>query len=570
MRLSAFALSTTKETPADAEIVSHQLMLRAGMIRKLGAGLYTWSPLGMRVLRRVEAIVREEMDATGALEVLMPAIQPAELWRESGRWDLMGDLMLRMHDRGEREYCFGPTHEEVITDFVKRDVSSYKQLPVNYYQIQTKFRDEIRPRFGLMRAREFIMKDAYSFHMDEADLDREYHVMRAAYTAILDRIGLDYRVVAADSGAIGGAKSEEFHVLAQTGEDELAVSEDGRYAANTEAATTHRPEGERAAATGELKKVATPGVATIAQLCQTLEVPAEKTAKAIVVMGEDARPILLVLRGDHTLNEIKAENLDGVATPLTFAEESVIREHFGAGPGSLGPVNLNIPVIADFALANAGDLVVGANYDGAHFVNFNWGRDSIEPQFADLRNVVAGDTSPDGSPLQLLRGIEVGHVFQLGDKYSKALELTVLDENGKAVTPQMGCYGFGVSRIVAAAIEQCHDDSGICWPTAIAPFELAIIPIKADKSAAVREACETLYAECRAAGIDVAFDDRGLRPGPMFADAELIGIPHRIVVSDRGLEAGTLEYKGRRDSESQNIEHSMDAIKQALGRTADE
>ena len=566
MRLSAFALSTTKETPADAEIVSHQLMLRAGMIRKLGAGLYTWTPLGIRVLRKVENIVREEMDAAGALEVLMPAVQPAELWQQSGRWDAMGDLMLRMTDRAERQYCFGPTHEEVITDYAKRDISSYKQLPVNFYQIQTKFRDEIRPRFGLMRAREFIMKDAYSFHMDDADLDREYHVMRAAYARILDRIGLDYRVVAADSGAIGGAKSEEFHVLAQTGEDELAVAENGRYAANVEAALTMASETPRPAPGGELRKVDTPGVATIADLCAALDLPAETTAKAIVVMGEDDKPVLLVLRGDHSLNEIKAEGIDGIATPLQFAEESVIREHFGAGPGSLGPVNVNVRVIADYAVQNAAGMAVGANYDGAHFVNFNWGRDAIEPEFADLRNVVAGDPSPDGSPLSILRGIEVGHVFQLGDKYSRALELSVLDENGKSITPQMGCYGFGVSRIVAAAIEQCFDDAGICWPTAIAPFELVIIPIKADKSAAVRKACDNLYAECRNAGIDVALDDRGLRPGPMFADAELIGIPHRVVISDRGLEAGTLEYKGRRDSDNSQIEYSLEALRQKLGR----
>ncbi|ERJ19789.1 prolyl-tRNA synthetase, family II [Salinisphaera shabanensis T35B1] len=566
MRLSAFALSTTKETPADAEIVSHQLMLRAGMIRKLGAGLYTWTPLGIRVLRKVENIVREEMDAAGALEVLMPAVQPAELWQQSGRWDAMGDLMLRMTDRAERQYCFGPTHEEVITDYAKRDISSYKQLPVNFYQIQTKFRDEIRPRFGLMRAREFIMKDAYSFHMDDADLDREYHVMRAAYARILDRIGLDYRVVAADSGAIGGAKSEEFHVLAQTGEDELAVAENGRYAANVEAALTMASETPRPAPGGELRKVDTPGVATIADLCAALDLPAETTAKAIVVMGDDDKPVLLVLRGDHSLNEIKAEGIDGIATPLQFAEESVIREHFGAGPGSLGPVNVNVRVIADYAVQNAADMAVGANYDGAHFVNFNWGRDAIEPEFADLRNVVAGDPSPDGSPLSILRGIEVGHVFQLGDKYSRALELSVLDENGKSITPQMGCYGFGVSRIVAAAIEQCFDDAGICWPTAIAPFELVIIPIKADKSAAVRKACDNLYAECRNAGIDVALDDRGLRPGPMFADAELIGIPHRVVISDRGLEAGTLEYKGRRDSDNSQIEYSLEALRQKLGR----
>jgi prolyl-tRNA synthetase len=566
MRLSAFALSTTKQTPADAEIVSHQLMLRAGMIRKLGAGLYTWTPLGIRVLRKVENIVREEMDAAGALEVLMPAVQPAELWQQSGRWDAMGDLMLRMTDRAERQYCFGPTHEEVITDYAKRDISSYKQLPVNFYQIQTKFRDEIRPRFGLMRAREFIMKDAYSFHMDAVDLGREYHVMRAAYARILDRIGLDYRVVAADSGAIGGAKSEEFHVLAQTGEDELAVAENGRYAANVEAAVTMASDTPRPAPGGELRKVDTPGVATIADLCRSLDLSAESTAKAIVVMGDDDKPVLMVLRGDHSLNEIKAEGIDGIATPLQFAEEAVIREHFGAGPGSLGPVNVNVRVVADYGVQNASDMAVGANYDGAHFVNFNWGRDAIEPEFADLRNVVAGDPSPDGSPLSILRGIEVGHVFQLGDKYSRALELSVLDENGKSITPQMGCYGFGVSRIVAAAIEQCFDDAGICWPTAIAPFELVIIPIKADKSAAVREACDKLYAECRNAGIDVALDDRGLRPGPMFADAELIGIPHRVVISDRGLEAGTLEYKGRRDSDNSQIEYSLEALRQKLGR----
>jgi len=566
MRLSAFALSTTKETPADAEIVSHQLMLRAGMIHKLGAGLYTWAPLGMRVLRKVEHIIREEMDAAGALEVLMPAIQPADLWRESGRWDVMGDLMLRMKDRAERDYCFGPTHEEVITDYARHVLASYKQLPVNYYQIQTKFRDEIRPRFGLMRAREFIMKDAYSFHMDSTDLAREYHVMRDAYTAILDRMGLDYRLVAADSGAIGGAKSEEFHVLAHSGEDELAVSEDGRYAANVEAAITIPSAQPRPAPSGELRKVDTPGVATIADLCQSLDLPAASTAKAIIIMGDDDKPVLMVLRGDHTLNDIKAEAIEGIAQPLRFAEEALIREHFGAGPGSLGPVNVNVRVIADYAVKNAADMAVGANYDGAHFVNFNWGRDAVEPEFADLRDVLAGDPSPDGSPLSILRGIEVGHVFQLGDKYSRALDLTVLDANGKAVTPQMGCYGFGVSRIVAAAIEQCHDDAGICWPTAIAPFELVIIPIKADKSAAVREACETLYAECRQAGIDVAYDDRGLRPGPMFADAELIGIPHRVVVSDRGIEAGTLEYKGRRDADNSLIEFSFEALRQKLSQ----
>lgn len=564
MRLSAFALNTSRETPADAEIVSHQLMLRAGMIRKLGAGLYTWSPLGLRVLRRVEAIVREEMDTAGALEVLMPAIQPADLWRESGRWDVMGDLMLRIRDRAEREYCFGPTHEEVITDFVKRDISSYRQLPVNFYQIQTKFRDEIRPRFGLMRAREFIMKDAYSFHMDSDGLAREYDNMRAAYVRIMDRLGVDYRIVAADSGAIGGSQSEEFHVLAGSGEDELAVSEDGRYAANVETAATHPPAGERPRPGAELTRVDTPGVKTIADLCAYLDIDIATTAKSIVAMGNDERPVLLVLRGDHRLNDVKAEALDGVAAPLRFAGEETIRAHFGAGAGSLGPVGVGIPVIADYALQNAADMVVGGNSDDAHFTGFNWGRDAAEPRFADLREAMAGDPGPDGSPLEILRGIEVGHVFQLGDKYSRALDLTVRDESGDAVHPQMGCYGFGVSRMVAAAIEQGHDDAGIRWPRAMAPFELVIVPIKADQSAAVRDACEQLYQQCRDAGIDVAYDDRGLRPGPMFADAELIGIPFRVVVSDRGLEAGTLEFKARDAGQPRHIEYSLAAIGRAL------
>lgn len=562
MRLSAFALHTTKETPADAEIVSHQLMLRAGMIRRLGAGLYTWAPLGMRVLRKVEAIIRQEMDSIGALEVLMPAVQPAELWQQTGRWEVMGDLMLHINDRLGREYCFGPTHEEVVTDFAKRDISSYKQLPVTYYQIQTKFRDEIRPRFGLMRAREFIMKDAYSFNLTAESLEKVYQDMRGAYAAILDHMGLDYRIVSADSGAIGGAKSEEFHILAQSGEDELAVSTDGRYAANVEAAATVMPRGTRPAPGGDLTKVATPGVTTIAGLAEFMGVPTTATAKSIVVMGTSGDPVLLMLRGDHNLNEIKAEALDGIASPLTMADEDTIRAHFGASPGSLGPVNTLVDVIADYALAHEADMIVGANYDGAHFTHFNWGRDYPEPRFADLRNVVAGDASPTGNgTLDILRGIEVGHVFQLGDKYSRALDLTVLDESGKAATPLMGCYGFGVSRVVAAAIEQCHDDAGICWPMAIAPFELVLIPIKADKSAAVREASEALYQQLRAEGVDVALDDRGLRPGPMFADAELIGIPHRVVISERGLESGMLEYKGRRDSDSSEVEHSVAAIK---------
>ena len=568
MRLSRLALATTKETPADAEIVSHQLMLRAGMIRRLGAGLYTWTPLGMRVLRKVEAIIRAEMAAIDALEILMPAVQPAELWEQSGRWEAMGGLMLRMTDRAERDYCFGPTHEEVVTDYVKRDVRSYKQLPLTVYQIQTKFRDEIRPRFGLMRAREFIMKDAYSFHMDTADLDTTYQAMRGAYARILETMGLDYRVVAADSGAIGGAKSEEFHVLAGSGEDELAVANTGGYAANIEAAVTQAGAGPRPAPGAALKKIETPGVSTIAGLAAHLDVAETETAKAIVVMGTEGAPVLLMLRGDHTLNTIKAEQLEGIAAPLQMADEATIRAHFGAGPGSLGPVNATVEVIADHALIHTADMVVGANYDGAHFTGFNWGRDHPEPRFADLRNIVVGDASPDGlGTIEILRGIEVGHVFQLGDKYSRALGLTVLDESGKEVVPEMGCYGFGVSRVVAAAIEQCHDEAGIVWPAAIAPFTLVIAPIKADKSAAVREACEALYTGLKAAGVDVAYDDRGLRPGPMFADAELIGIPHRIVVSERGLASGMLEYKGRQDSANDEVAHDIAAICDKIGHS---
>lgn len=561
MRLKALALTTSRQTPAEAEIVSHQLMLRAGMIRRLGAGLYTWSPLGVRVLRRVEAIVRNEMDTAGALEILMPAVQPAELWRESGRWDEMGGLMLRIGDRAEREYCFGPTHEEVVVDFVKRDLESYRQLPVNYYQIQTKFRDEIRPRFGLMRAREFVMKDAYSFHVDADDLDREYHNMAATYRRILDRMGLDYRVVAADSGAIGGAKSEEFHILAGSGEDELAVSADGDYAANVETAAVAEPDTRRPSPSDNLQRVDTPGVGTIAGLCEALNVTAEQTIKAIVVAGADDRPVLLALGGDHVLNELKAEKHPAIASPLTFASSEAIQDAFGAAPGSLGPAGFDGTVVADQSVVGRADLVVGANEDGAHLTGFNWGRDAAEPLIADLRNVVAGDANPNGAgALQIMRGIEVGHVFQLGDKYSRALDLTVLDDAGQTVHPPMGCYGIGVSRLVAAAIEQCYDDAGICWPTAIAPFELAICPIGADRDADVAQAANDLYAACQAAGIDTVLDDRGMRPGPMFADIELIGVPHRVVVSARGMAADSLEYKGRCDSEAEDIAFGVNAI----------
>lgn len=568
MRLSRFPLFTTKETPADAEIVSHQLMLRAGMIRKLAAGLYTWTPLGLRVLRKVETIVREEMNAAGALELLMPAVQPAELWQESGRWSSMGPEMLRIQDRHERDFCFGPTHEEVITDFVRRDFSSYKQLPVNLYQIQTKFRDETRPRFGVMRAREFLMKDAYSFHMDGADLDREYLNMRAAYTRIFERLGVDFRIVAADSGAIGGSKSEEFHIIANSGEDQLAVSDAGNYAANVEAAATLAPTGQRAEPSQECEKVATPGAGSIAQVSERLGLAPSKCVKSLVVThGDNEEAVLLVLRGDHSLNEIKAAKLPGISGEITMLDDTKIKQLLGAQPGSIGPVNVPIPVIADYATQNMADFCCGANEDGFHFTGVNWGRNLPEPQFADLRDVIEGDPSPGGQGnLKLLRGIEVGHIFQLGRKYSESMNLTVLDENGKAATPEMGCYGIGVSRIVAAAIEQCHDDAGIRWPAALAPFELVLIPIKADKSYRVREAIEALYKQCLDAEINVAIDDRGLRPGPMFADAELIGIPNRVVVGERGLDANTLEYKGRADKDNQDIENNIEGILKAMAR----
>jgi prolyl-tRNA synthetase len=472
--------------------------------------------------------------------------------------------MLRIRDRHQREFCFGPTHEEVITALVRRDYRSYRQLPVNLYQIQTKFRDEIRPRFGVMRAREFLMKDAYSFHMDAGDLGREYVNMRAAYTRIFERLGVDFRIVDADPGAIGGSRSEEFHVLAQSGEDALVVSDTGDYAANVEAAVCLPPEGERPAPGEEMRRVETPNVATIAELCEFLDIPAERTAKAVVVDGEDGEdgePVLLVLRGDHQLNDLKAARLPGVADPVVFTDEAAIRKHFGAGPGSLGPVDATVRIIADHALRHAADFVTGANEDGRHLAGVNWGRDLPEPEFADLREARAGDPSPDGKGrLQILRGIEVGHIFQLGRKYSESMHLTVLDEAGREVTPEMGCYGVGISRIVAAAIEQGHDEGGMVWPPAIAPFELIILPIKADKSQRVREAAEALYTQCLEAGVDAVLDDRGLRPGPMFADADLIGIPHRIVVGERTLDESKLEYKARTAAEPEHIDHDIRAV----------
>jgi len=556
MRASQYLIATLKETPADAEIVSHQLMLRAGMIRKLASGLYTWLPMGLRVLRKVEGIVREEMNRAGAQEVLMPAVQPAELWQESGRWDAMGPEMLRMTDRHNREFCFGPTHEEIITDLIRNEIQSYKQLPANFYQIQTKFRDERRPRFGVMRAREFLMKDAYSFHLNEDSLKETYQVMHETYSRIFSRLGLDFRPVLADTGAIGGSGSHEFHVLADSGEDAIAFSTGSDYAANVEKAEALAPQGERPAATAEMAVVETPDQHSIEEVSAFLKIPAEQTLKTLIVRGateegEAEGVVALVLRGDHELNEIKAEKLPQVFSPLTFASDEEIRAAVGCSPGSIGPVSIGIPLIADRDAAHTADFVCGANEDGKHLTGVNWGRDLAEPEVADLRNVVEGDASPDGKGnLTIKRGIEVGHIFQLGDKYSEAMNATVLDENGKAVTVTMGCYGIGVSRVVAAAIEQNHDDKGIIWPGAIAPFQIALLPMNMQKSEQVRETTEQLYSELTAAGYEVLLDDRGERPGAMFADMELIGIPHRIVVGDRGLKEGNLEYKGRRDADN--------------------
>ncbi|MBL1273901.1 MAG: proline--tRNA ligase [Oceanospirillales bacterium] len=559
MRASRYLIATQKETPSDAEVISHQLMLRAGMIRKLAAGLYTWLPMGLRTLRKVERIVREEMDKSGAQEVLMPAVQPAELWQESGRWEQYGGELLRMNDRHGRDFCFGPTHEEVITDLIRNELKSYKELPANFYQIQTKFRDERRPRFGVMRAREFIMKDAYSFHVNAESLDETYQVMHRTYCAIFDRLGLDYRPVQADSGAIGGSASHEFHVLASSGEDDIVFSTDSDYAANIEKAEAVAPAGERAAPGEELKEVATPDQRTIEAISQFLSIDAIRTVKTLLVKAEAdeegrAGLIALILRGDHTLNEIKAENLEGVAEPLSMATDEEIEAAIGCKAGSIGPVNLNVPVIVDRSAAHLADFVCGANKEGYHLTGVNWERDLPLGRVEDLRNVVEGDASPDGKgTLEIRRGIEVGHIFKLGNKYSTAMNATVLDENGKTVIMDMGCYGIGVSRIVAASIEQNHDDKGIIWPDAIAPFQVAIVTLNAHKTPVVAEAGEKLYEQLRQAGYDVLLDDRKERPGVKFADMELIGIPHRFVISDRGLEAGTLEYKGRKDADKQDI-----------------
>ncbi len=557
MQTSNFLIATQKETPADADVISHQLMLRAGLIRKLASGLYTWLPLGLRVLRKVEHIIRDEMDSAGAQEISMPVIQPAELWLESGRWEQYGAELLRIKDRHGRDFCLGPTHEEVVTDLVRNEIRSYKQLPLNLYQIQTKVRDEIRPRFGIMRSREFLMKDAYSFHSNDDCLNETYAVMHRAYTNIFTRLGLKFRPVIADSGSIGGNTSHEFHVLADSGEDDIAFSDGSDYAANVELAIAIAPAGDRAQPGTSMEEVATPGIKTIDQLAEFLSIKPELAVKTLFVRGEsenEAPVVALVLRGDHKLNETKVEKLAGIASPLEMADEAAVRSACGANFGSLGPVGLSIPVIVDHSAAHLADFVCGANRDGIHLQGVNWERDCSLERIEDLREVVEGDPSPDGKgQLQIKRGIEVGHIFQLGTKYSEAMQAKVLNENGKNITMTMGCYGIGVSRIVAAAIEQNYDDRGILWPENMAPFQLAIVPLNMQKSEAVADCTKELYAQLRAAGLDVLMDDRNERPGVKFADMELIGIPHRLVVAERALADGQIEYKGRNDKDFQLI-----------------
>ncbi len=555
MKASQFFISTLKEAPAEAALPSHKLMLRAGLIKANASGLYTWMPMGLRVLRKVEHIVREEMNRAGAIELLMPVIQPADLWKESGRWDFYGDELLRITDRHDNEFCFSPTCEEMVTDIVRKEVNSYKQLPKNFYHIQTKFRDERRPRFGVMRAREFVMKDAYSFHADFASLQETYQNMYDAYCRVFGRLGLNFRPVAADTGSIGGTGSHEFQVLAESGEDVIAYSDASDYAANVELAQTLPLSGSRAAAQKNLEKVHTPEIKTIAQLVDFLQIPVETTLKSIVVEGEnEGELVLLLLRGDHEFNDIKAEKLAGVKSPLTMAQPEHILAAFGANGGSLGPVGFKGKVYADFATEKGADWVIGANEDGFHYTGFNFGRDASEPEFADIRNVVAGDPSPCGKgSLQLARGIEVGHVFQLRDKYSAALNASFLDNNGKSQIMEMGCYGIGITRVVAAAIEQNHDERGIIWTDAMAPFAAVIVPMNYKKSEAVREAADKIYADLLAAGVDVLLDDRDERAGVLLADSELLGIPHRIVIGDRGLKEGNVEYARRTDSEAQSM-----------------
>jgi len=559
MRLSAYPINTLRDVPADAEVVSHQLMLRAGLIRRLAAGMYTWLPIGLRTLRKVEAIVREEMNRAGAIELLMPTIQPAELWEESGRWDQFGPELLRLRDRHERSFCYGPTHEEVITDLARREIKSYRQLPVNFYQIQTKFRDEIRPRFGVMRAREFTMKDAYSFHLDEASLDEGYQAMYRAYSRIFERMKLRFRAVRADTGSIGGSDSQEFHVLADSGEDAIAFSDADDYAANLEMAESLAPTAARPAPAEAKAEVETPHVRSIAELTAFLEVDAARCAKTLLVEGDGDSLIALVLRGDHELNAVKAQKLPGVAVPLRMASAERVLAATGCEPGFIGPVGLGLRMYVDRAAAALADFVCGANRRDLHLRGVNWGRDLPDPEIVDLRNVVEGDPSPSGrGRLAIARGIEVGHIFKLGRKYSTAMGAGVLDEQGQSVVPYMGCYGIGVTRVVAAAIEQNHDERGIIWPEPIAPFHVSLIPINLQKSELVRATAEKLYADLQQAGFEVLFDDRDARPGVKFADDELLGIPHRIVVGEKGLGRGVIEYKRRRDGESAEI--PLDAV----------
>ena len=565
MRTSKYLLATTKETPSDAVVISHQLMLKAGLIRKLASGLYTWMPLGLRVLNKVSRIIQQEMDAAGALEVSMPIVQPAELWQESGRWEQMGGELQRLKDRHKRDFCLGPTHEEVITDLVRNEISSYKQLPLNLYQIQTKFRDERRPRYGVMRAREFIMKDAYSFHIDQDSLQHTYELMYETYSKIFTRLGFTFRAVEADSGNIGGKSSHEFHVLADSGEDEIVFSSKGQYAANIEMASSLPPTTERPNPSLDKKLVETPNTSSIEEVCILLKAQAEKTVKTLIVLAEgldeevgESPLVALVLRGDHQLNEVKAAKITGVHSPLRFANQDQIAALLNCKSGSIGPVNMpeNITIIVDRDAAVLADFVCGANQNDHHLTGVNWDRDCKIDKVEDLRNVVAGDPCPDGNgTLSLKRGIEIGHIFQLGNNYSQAMGLSVLNQNGKSVTPEMGCYGIGVTRIVAAVIEQSHDEKGIIWPENIAPFHLALIPLNAHKSEQVSQLADKLYRDLTDAGIQVLYDDRDKKtsPGVKFADMELIGIPHRLVISERSLEKNKLEYKHRADEDSQDI-----------------
>lgn len=570
MRTSQFPLSTVKEIPADAEIASHKLMIRAGLIRKLAAGVYNWLPLGLRVLRKVERIVREEMDKTGALELLMPALQPAELWQETGRWEKYGPELARLKDRHERDFCLGPTHEEIITDLARHELKSYKQLPVTYYQIQTKFRDEIRPRFGVMRSREFIMKDAYSFHLDQESLQQTYDAMHAAYTNIFNRFGLKFRAVMADSGAIGGAVSHEFHVLADSGEDAIAFSTVSAYAANIERAEALPPTGERQQPSLDLSLIETPNQHSIEEVSRFLNVDPRQCLKTLIVKGENGGLTALLLRGDHELNPVKVEKIDGVLSPLQFASDAEILAACGCKPGSIGPKGLEIRVVADQGVILMSDFVCGANRDGMHYTGVNWERDLALPErIADLRMVIEGDPSPDGQgSITIARGIEVGHIFQLGGKYSQAMNASVINEAGKNQVMLMGCYGIGVSRVVAAAIKQGHDERGIIWPNELAPFQVAICPMNMYKSDRLIDTVEKIYQDMLAAGIEVLLDDRKVRAGFMFSDMELIGVPHRIVIGDRGLDSGTVEYQGRKDKESVDVSFAdiIDFIKGKLGQ----